>query len=332
MRQERLNIGLIFRIGISLLPIIFGMPSVAMVLCAYNIAVSFILCGPLTSLVSALVSVCISMFFFGSFGEAAKVQGLFLSLEAILCAAACIYAIIVKRSFFFGVWLAALGFLLPSFMSLRYEATAAGVSVAQFLTDMPVALMKEQMQLVLTQSGAQLDFSVIEKLLDSMHSLIVAVIPSILVISSVMVGYVVMWLVCLHQRKLKGGVSSSFALIKIPRTMVFVLIASIVIAVLNINETITYVSMNVFLILAGICFFAGMSILDFYARGIIKNSVIRFIIHILIIMTSSTITAISPFINLFTIYALVAALDAFINLRKIGKEDYVKEELDEAKE
>lgn len=333
MRHERVNFGLFLRIGISLLPIIFGMPSFAMVFCAYNIAVSFLLSGPLTCIISALASVCISMFFFGSFGEGAKIQGLFLSLEAILCAAACIYSVVTQKKFFYGVWMAALGFLVPSFMSLRYEATAAGVSVAQYLTDVPIALMKEQMQMLFSQNSVELDFSIVEQIFSKLHSIIIAVIPSVLVISSVIIGYVVMWLVCLHHRKMPFGITSSFAHIKIPRTMVGVLLISLVLIFANISEAVSHISMNVFLILTGLCFFAGMSILDYYVRGLIKNGVFRLIIHILILLSSSTVTMISPFINVFTVYAIAAVIDAFANFRKIGRDDnYVKEELDETEE
>lgn len=329
MRQERLNIGLFFRIGISLLPIIFGMPTVAMVFCAYNIAISFILCGPLTSVVSALSSVCISMFFFGIYGEGAKVQGLFVSLEAVLCAAACVYALIFRRNFFLGVWLAAAGFLVPSFASLRCEAAKMGLSVARYLTDMPVAIMKEQFNMFISQNKIQIDAGLFEKLIDTVHNLTIAIIPSMLVITSIIIGYVIMWLVSLHERRFRGGISKSFSHIRMTKSMLVFIAAAILVCVFNIHKSATYVAMNIFLIMAGIGFFAGLSIVDFYLRRIVKSSVLRVILHLAIIMSSSMFAAFSQYLNIFIVYALVGAVDVFADFRKLRIKDEKKEELDE---
>lgn len=332
MRQERLNFGLFFRIGLSLLPIVFGMPTVAMIMCSYNIAISFLLCGPMTSLVSALFSVCISMFFFGTFGEAAKVQGLFLAIESILCAGACIYSVLKGKNFFLGVWLTSLGFLLPSFMSVKYEATQAGQSVAQYLTDTPVKLLKEQMQLLFAQNNMDIDLSAIEKLMESVQSVIVGIIPTILVLSSVVIGYIVMWVVCLHQRKVAGGVYSSFSMISAPRSLVAVMVVALMLAFSGISSAVGYVALNIFLIMLGICYFAGMSVVDYFLRKKIRKSVPRVILHILIIMFFSPVAQASPFINLFTAYALLGIIDSFARFRKVERSEYVKEELDETKE
>ena len=42
MKQERVSFHIIWKILVALLPILFGMPTVAMVICAYNIAMTMI--------------------------------------------------------------------------------------------------------------------------------------------------------------------------------------------------------------------------------------------------------------------------------------------------
>ena len=54
MRKERLNFGVVLRTIVSLLPMIFGIPTLAIITCSYNIAMSFMVFGPQTAFAASL--------------------------------------------------------------------------------------------------------------------------------------------------------------------------------------------------------------------------------------------------------------------------------------
>ena len=302
MREERLNFGIIVRVLISLLPILFGWNLVAMIMCAYNIAMSFIICGPLTALVSSMSAVCVSMFLHGMYGEGAKLDGLFLALEAILCAAGCIYAIFTKKGFYKGVWLSAIGFLIPSFVSLKYYASKAGLSVAQFLAEPSFSLYKEQFAEMAKQMPD--NEKLLNEVADAVYQITISVIPSVLIIASLVIGYIVMWCISAQLRKIpKSGIVHSFSQIRVPKTAVVIMLLSIFLYITNMEAEIGFIFLNLFIIMFMLCAFSGISFVDFYLRKSIKSKFVRVLIYF--------------FLNIFPLYVLIAIVDSFANFRKL---------------
>ncbi len=330
MRQERVSFHIIWKILVALLPILFGMPTVAMVFCAYNIAMTILCLGPITALIASLCAILISMFFCGTYGETAKLQGLFIGLEAALCGCLCAYAIIKKKGFCNGVLLSGGAFLILSFTELYNSALKAGMSVAQFLTGMPMELFKMQIA-SLNESGVNIPTETIDTLIDTIGRIAVMMVPSILVISSLAVGYGVMWLVTAQMRRLPVGITHSFAKVRLPKTAVAIMILSFALFFISPEGKFSYVFLNALIVLGAVSFFAGMSFVDFYLRRIIKNTPIRVIIHIFVFLFSTVFSGVSPYVNLFIVYILLASVDAFANFRKIGKEEEGGE-TDEAEE
>lgn len=316
MREEKLGFGIILRIGISLLPLLFGYSLPAVIWCAFNITMSFVMYGPLTSFVSSLCAVCISMFYCGFFGEGAKLDGLFIALQAVLSAAACIYAIAGRKSFFSGVWLASIGCLIPSFLSVKNAASSVGMSVAQYLTEVPFQITKAEMTATMSDPALQMYAADINQMLDNIHVVLMLVVPAILVISSVIVGYLVMWCVSVRLRTLPISFKHSFSEIKIPKLMVLFALLSIVLSCLNFGE-ISAVALNVFVVLISFFFFAGISFLEFFMRKNIKSRTIRIIIHVAVFSSLSLLAGVA--------YILIAMLDAFFDFRKIKKRGQVCE-------
>lgn len=320
MRQERVSFHIIWKILVALLPILFGMPTIAMVICAYNIAMTFLCIGPVTALVASLSGICISMFFCGSYGEMAKLQGLFLGLEAALCGAMCAYSIVRKKGFYNGVWLSGGAFLVLSFTELYNSAAKAGLSVAQFLTKMPMELFKLQITSI-NEGGVNIPVETIETLVGAIERIAVMMVPSILVISSLAVGYGIMWLVTAQMRRLPVGITHSFAKVKMPRSAVAVLALCLILFIINPQGKLSYISLNALMVLAAVSFFAGMSFVDFYLRGFVKSTLLRVVIHIFVFIFSTVFSGVSPYVNAFTAYILLASIDAFANFRKISKEE-----------
>ncbi len=312
-REEKINFGIILRIGLSLLPILFGMTLPAMILCAFNIAMSFVVFGPKTSIVSSMCAICISMFFCSGYGNGAEVEGLFLALESILCAYACIYTIVKKKDFYSGVWLASAGYLIPSMISLKNSADNMGMSIAQYLVDIPTQMLKLQFEQLSGEAGAALDISVAEKIIDTSLSVTVMVIPSILIVVSIVVGYTVMWSVISRLRMLPIKHEHSFSTIRIQRIMVIIMLGAFVLFVLNMKSDLAYVFVNVFAILASLCLFAGISFVDYYLRIPVKNVIVRLIFYAVALLFAGT----------FVIPALciLAIVDSFADFRKIGRKE-----------
>lgn len=316
MREEKLGFGIILRIGVSLLPLLFGYGLPAVIWCAFNIAMSFIVFGPLTSVVSSMCAVCISMFFCGFFGEGAKLEGLFIGLQAIFCAAACIYAVAGKKKFFHGVWLASIGYLIPSFLSVKNAATASGMSVAQYLTELPFQMTKTEIMAGMSDPALQAYAKETEAVLEIIHTGLMMIVPATLLISSVLVGYVIMWCVSARLRALPISFNHSFSEIKIPRLMVLFAVISLVISFLNLGE-VSVVALNVFVVLVSFFFFAGISFVEFFMRKKIKSGLIRIIIHIAVFFSLSAIAG--------AVYVIIAVIDAFCDFRKIKKRGQVCE-------
>ena len=318
MREEKLKFGIIFRIAISLLPILFGMPAIAMIWCAFNIAMTFVIFGPRNSIVGSIAAIGVSMLFFESFGSGAMIEGLFLGLEIVLCAAGCIYALATRSSFYVGVWLSSAGFLIPSVMSLKTSADHSGVSIAQLITDEPMLFLKAQLEALLSQSGIS-DFSQIDSLISSVREMMMTIVPSVLLISAVVIGYIVMWCVCAQLRRVSKGNIHSFSEIKIPKTMVIIMLVALGLYLINLPQEAEFVLLNIVVVFGAFCFFAGISFLDFYLRRIVKNTILRVVVHFIIFMCASALTSISPFFNIAIVYAFIAMIDSFVNIRKIGQ-------------
>ena len=311
MRDEKLNFSVILRVVVSLFPLLFGMSLPAMIWCAFNIAMSYIVIGPKTGFVSSLCAICVSMLFCGTFGEWAKLEGLFIAAEAILCALACVYIVLKRKDFYTGLWLASAGYLIPNVISLRNAATEAGMNIAQFLTKLPLDMVKVQFDSMNAETGGAVDAAFFEQILDTVEKLTVAIIPSILIIVSVGVGYAVVWCVCARLRSLPIRIDHSFSMIKIPRTMSVVMIFSILICLLRLEETVNFVFLNVFAVLYCLCFFAGISLCDFFMRRFIKNPFMRVIVY------GGAVVFASAFVT--PVLSLLALIDSFVDFRKIRR-------------
>lgn len=314
MKEEKLNLGIILRIGLSLSPILFNLPFPAMLWCSFNIAMSYVACGPLTSVVSSLCAVCISMFYCGLFGDGAMIYGLFIALEAIFCAGACIYTVAKRKDFYTGLWLGAVGHLVPSVLSLKFQASEAGMNIVKYLTDGSVESIRTQLEQIISDSGMQIDAEIIGTLMETLHSVTSAVVPSILIMSSVIVSYIVMWGAFARLRRIPGCVEHSFSLMKIPRTMVFFSIIALIVYVLNIDSSVSYVALNVFVVMMFLFCFAGLSMVDYYIRKGIRVMPLRMLIYFGAFM----------FLSYIGVFGLIGAgiTDSFFDFRKIrAKED-----------
>ena len=312
-KNERVNLGAVIRVLLALIPIIFGMPTVAMVFCAYIISMYFLTCGPLTFIAGSLCSVVISMFLYGTISETGQLDGLFLAAESILCALSCSVTIMKKKNFFYGVYLAAVAYLSLSFINISQQAHKVGISVAEFLTDAPIKLARIQLEGIL--ENANVGNELINNIINMIKELAVMMIPSVLVIISVVIGYIMMWIISYPFRKTEVFPKHSFAQIRFPRVAAGIIaIAALLWIVAPAN--LKYICANVVFILCALAFFSGMSLVEFFLKKKIKSFFGRLIIHTVLYMFSLSVAGVSPFINIFTIYTVLAMIDSFVDIRR----------------
>lgn len=326
MRQEKLGFGVIFRVLISLLPILFEAPILATIMCAYNISMSFIVFGPLTAFVSSLSSICIAMFLGGTFGANGELAGFVLSIQAVLVSAGCIYGYLYKKRFSLGLALSTAGILIPQFLYIQHIASNEGLSIAQSIVPSVQDLVP-----IMTDTFTDMQVVVsapeIYEIAVLVNKFAAILLPSIFIITSMVLAYIIIWSVSVQLRKLPIGMYHSFSLIKTPVVMSIVTVLSFialrVIGYMNVSYEVVSVIMNMFVILFFIHLFAGISVADFYLRRKVKHGFLRAIIHVSLIV----------FIPIAVIaYAILACIDSFANFRKITTAVPVKEgEIDETK-
>lgn len=315
MREDKLSFGLIIRIFVSLLPILFGMPTVATIICAYNIAMTFIAVGPLATTVSSLCAVAAAMFLSSSFGVEGELAGLVLGLQAVFCACGCIIGIFKKKDFYYGLILGSAGMLIPQLIYANSAAHSRGMSLADMIVpkteefreivSQSFATLPQEMNELMTLSGITVD-----SISQLMRSLTVMIIPSVLIISSMVTAYVVIWAVTAPLRKMHGERIHSFSKIKLSRictVLSLALTAFLLYFMRGGNTVIITIALNMLIVILAMAFFSGISLMDFYLRKVLPIKLLRAVVHVLIAM------------NFFPVYILTAFIDSFANFRKLPK-------------
>jgi len=311
MRNEKLNFSVIIRVFISLIPLLFGMPSLTIVLCAYNILMSFVVFGTMSAFVSSLTAVCIAIFIGQFYGNAGALSGLATVLQAVFSSVGIIYGYLLKRKFSHGMILGTAGILIPQFFFIKSQAANIGASVAQLIIP-----NVEDVQEILSATMAQVQPALSELQLREIaiyiNKFTTMLIPSVFIITSLVLAYVVIWTISIPLNKLNIGLKHSFAYIRIPKIMsvVFVMLFIVSLATIGIplNEYLSVLLLNMNMILSFICFTAGLSIVEFFLRKFIKFTPLRVFFHIAILF-------VVPIVSLG--YILISCIDSFINFRKI---------------
>ncbi len=314
MRKERLNFGVVLRTILSLLPMIFGVPTLSIITCSYNIAMSFMVLGPLNAVATSLCTVCFSMFIGGGAGAGGELTALVIGLQAVLSALGCIYGYLYKKKFSLGMYCATAGILIPEYFYVQYQASSRGMSVVQAMV--PPA---EEMKYIVNQTLSNLpeaELAVlsteINKVISLIHNLVSMLIPSVFIIISVILAYLVMWAVSVQLRKLPIGMNHSFSKIKISKAMSIVFLSVVFILMLSgkfvLPETVTAVLLNMMIVLQMFAMFAGISFVDYFLRKIVKSTAFRALIYIGTIVFLP-ITCIA--------YTIAGCVDSFADFRKL---------------
>lgn len=321
MRQEKLGFGVIMRMLVSLIPILFGMPIIAVLLCAYNLVMSYVVFGPLTCTVSSLCAMFISMLLYGfSFGDGAQITGLFMALISILCAVGCMQCIRRRVDFFKGVWIASLCALVPLYTWFDYISTQAGMSVSAYFSSAVSALFNMAGTIVMEQMPVEMGISgeTFDIIAEYAATLAGVLVPACVIILSVFIGYVTMWAVNAQLRRTLYPIRHKFSHIRIPLPMTLMLILAIAVSYLNLNGALSNIALNICIIIAVFCLVAGISFIEYYLQKSNIRAFLRVLIHFFILNSSLGMAAASPLLNAYTGYMALAVLDSLFNFRRIG--------------
>lgn len=331
MREDKLNFGVIIRSFVSLLPVVFGFPFLAIITCAYNIVMSFIVFGPLNAVTTSLCSVCISMLIGEFTGANGELYGFVIAIQAVLAAVGCIYGYLLKKRFSLGMYCATAGILIPDFIYTQSQAASIGLSVEQAIVPSAEEIKGIVHQTLMSVPEAELSFGAYEINIISMlvQKIVTMIIPSVFIISSLVLAYIIIWAVSVQLRKVSYGISYSFSYLKVSKIMSIIFIvlvnALIVLLILNYNlkipESAYVVILNMIMVIATICLFSGISFVDFYLRKAIKFTALRVLIY------AGTLIAVPA---VCMVYMIAGCVDGFADFRKLKKLCNKKGEFDEA--
>jgi len=331
MREDKLNFGVIIRTFVSLLPVLFGVPLLAIITCAYNIVMSFVVFGPLNAVATSLCSVCISMFIGEFTGAGGELYGFVIAIQAVLAAIGCIYGYLIKKKFSLGMYFSTAGILIPQFMYIQSQAASNGLTVAEAIVPSVEEIKLIVQETLMTIPESEIPFGAYEVNLISFltQKITKMMIPAAFIISSLVLAYIVVWAVSVQLRKVPAGITHSFSHIKVSKSMSIVFLvlinALIVFMVLGYNleipESIYIVCLNMIMILATICLFSGISFVDFYLRKAIRFTALRVLIYV------GTMFAIPA---VCIAYMLAGCVDGFADFRRLKKITDKKGEFDEA--
>ncbi len=324
MRKERLNFGVVLRTIVSLLPMIFGVPTLAIITCSYNIAMSFMVFGPLNAFATSLCTVCLSMFIGAGAGAGGELTALVIGLQAVLSALGCIYGYLYKKKFSLGMYWATAGILIPEYFYVQYQASSRGLSVVQAMVP-----SVEEMKNIVSQALSNLPETELEvlapeinKIISLTNNFVSMLIPSVFIIISLILAYLVMWAVSVQLRKLPVGLNHSFSRIKIPKTMtivfllvVFILVITGVSEKLVIPASVTAVLLNMMFVLQTLAMFSGISFVDYFLRKIVRFTAFRVMLYV------GTLV-IFPVVSIA--YTIAGCIDSFADFRKVKSAESIE--------
>ena len=247
------------------------------------------------------------MFLGGSYGPRAELSGFVWAIQAILCSVGCIYGFVRKRKFNLGLIYATIGMFVPQFIYLQYSAHSQGMTIASALVP-SVEDVKLLAGDFISNIKPIVDPSVVDRIISITRNVSIMLIPATLILSSMVLAYIVLWAVSVQMRRLPIGIIHSFSHIKVSKlTVLFVVIsaAGVALGITMPDTMVLTVSLNMLMVLSAMCFFAGVSLVDFFARRFIPFAFVRVIIHVIISLYA------------FFIYILIAFVDSFANFRKL---------------
>ncbi len=315
MKENNYILFLSVRLLISLLPLAFGWPLIAFCFCVYNLVVITLNRGLAFGGAVALGAAAAGGLLAAAMNGAAF--GCAFALKIVLGALAAALAFAFRRSFAEGLLYTSAAYGIGEAISLKAAASEAGQSIADYVFSgiEPAFTMAADSLAKSTDPAAQIYMAYAQRLMDGIAEFFRLCVPSALIISSLIAGYVVMWLI---SRTLRGSVlDNGHRFSEIRLGIPSLIFGAVMLGLVFIPQSaVRTVGMNGFMVFLFLSFCAGMSLTDFLLGMKIKNESTRILVHGLLFLGGTFVMMLFPLANIFIIYIIMGVVDCFASFRK----------------
>lgn len=231
----------------------------------------------------------------------------------------------IRRGFFFGVFSTSASFLLSTVISIYRANLISGTSVISVYIDEVFSSIDSMLSSLSAQQLSQLfrassieDISKIKDSLlfysSSLKEVYTAIFPSVLILNTLFISYLIYMLAKQIMALFKRDVSMlpKFSELKLRRSAAFMLAVSFLLTNMIKNELISAAFSNIGVILTGVAFMCGFSLIDFWVRKTVKSAWIRFAAYIAAAFILSQGIWIAGLVFVFA-----AAADSVLNFRRL---------------
>ncbi len=298
-------------IGIGTILMIIGMYYLPFIIFLYPIP--FIILGIKYGINYNIMSLIISTFFIGLMAD--KVSGIFIFLAFTPLSISLNYTIKNRKKTFETLTISTLVLLASFLLVLSIMGDMTGVSIINQLEEFFTQILNTQTETLKGMELSQYDFLKLKYLLENFYDYVLLIIPSIVMIFSLVTAYLNYLISCLLLRNLGYGITSipKFSKFKLPNNILvgtgIMFLGAFLIKSLKLfyYETIF---LNVTVLASFIFFTQGLAVIDHK----LINKKVRGIPRILII-----IFLIIVLLPLGWVISFIGVLDAIFDFRKIRK-------------
>lgn len=241
-------------------------------------------------------------------------SGLFLFITFAPISMIIAYGIKSRRKPIEIIGYSALVFFITSLLISGYMGEVSGISIAGQLEASFKSMLNIQVELLKEMGLSNYELSKSKDLLENAYKTILLVLPTLLILLSMLISYINYLLSTLTLRKMGIGVVNvpRFSRLKLPNNIIagiFVMFLGVIIIRYLKIPNYDAILVNLVVLISTLFFVQGLSIIDYFLLKMKMHFIFRLILLI-------TMVFITPLVS---IIALLGLADVFIDLRKTKK-------------
>lgn len=300
----------IFAIAISTILMLIGIYYMEVVIFLYPVL--FIILGTRYGENYALLGLVISTFSIGLM--VGMISGILIFIAFTPLTISIIYTLKMRKSSFTVLSISTLVFLLSTLLIIGIMKNMTGISIINEIEELFTQILDYQIEILKNTELSNYEVLKVKDFLENAYDYIILIMPSIIMMSSMITAYINYLLSSLSLRKLGYGVVSipKFSRFKLPNNILLGTgIMFLGVFILRKFELLYYqaVFVNLTVIISFLFFTQGLSVIDYM---LIKKGV-KIILRILIVIIFTII------IPLGWVIPLIGVFDAIFDFRKFRK-------------
>ncbi|WP_236913952.1 DUF2232 domain-containing protein [Clostridium sp. Cult2] len=300
----------VFAIAISTILMLIGIYYLELVIFLYPVL--FVMLGIRYGINYAVLGLIISSFSLGLMVD--MISGVFIFIGFTPLTISLIYTMKMRKNAFTVLSISTMAFLLSILFIISIMKNMAGVSIINQLEEFFTQILNYQVEVLKDTELSNYQILKVEDFLENAYDYIILIIPSILMIFSLITAYLNFLLSSLSLRRLGYGIVSipKFSRFKLPNNILLGTgIMFLGTFILKKVELIYYetVLLNITVIITFLFFTQGLSVID---HMLIKRN-IKLILRILIVIVFTII------IPLGWIIPIIGVFDTIFDIRKFRK-------------